>query len=87
MSNRSKTTFYIGVTNDLERRVKEHKAGEVDGFTKKYRLAELVYYEVISDIETAIRREKQLKNWHRPWKINLIKTQNPEMMDLAKDWD
>lgn len=86
MSNKNLTTFYVGVTNDLERRVKEHKGGEGSEFTSKYNLTHLVYYEVISDIKTAIQREKQLKNWHRNWKIDLIKELNPEMLDLAKDW-
>jgi len=87
MSNKNLTTFYVGVTNDLERRVKEHKGGEGSEFTSKYNLTHLVYYEVISDIKTAIQREKQLKNWHRNWKIDLIKELNPEMLDLAKDWE
>ncbi len=86
MSNKSLTTFYIGVTNDLERRVIEHKYGDGSEFTSKYNLTHLIYYEMISDIKTAIRREKQLKNWHREWKINLIKELNPEMVDLAVDW-
>ena len=87
MSNKNLTTFYIGVTNDLERRVKEHKSGEGSTFTSKYNLDYLVYYEIISDIKTAIRREKQLKRWHREWKINLIKELNPTLEDLAKDWE
>lgn len=87
MSNKNLTTFYIGVTNDLERRVKEHKNGDGSEFTSKYKLTCLVYYEIISDIKTAIQREKQLKNWHRKWKIDLIKELNPEMLDLAKDWN
>lgn len=86
MSNKNLTTFYIGVTNDLERRVKEHKAGEGSEFTSKYNLTLLVYYEVIGDIRTAIRREKQLKNWQRQWKLELIKELNPQMIDLAADW-
>jgi putative endonuclease len=65
MSNKNITTFYIGVTNDIERRVKEHKNGNGSEFTSKYKLTHLVYYEMISDINKAIQREKQLKNWHR----------------------
>ena len=87
MSNKNITTFYIGVTNDLERRVKEHKNGNGSEFTSKYKLTHLVYYEMISDIDKAIQREKQLKNWHRKWKIDLIKKLNSEMLDLAKDWN
>ena len=87
MSNKNITTFYIGVTNDLERRVKEHKNGNGSEFTSKYKLTHLVYYEMISDINKAIQREKQLKNWHRKWKIDLIKKLNSEMLDLAKDWN
>ena len=87
MSNKNVTTFYIGVTTDLERRVKEHKEGNGSEFTSKYNLTYLLYYETISDIKTAISREKQLKNWHREWKINLIKELNPLMTDLATDWN
>ncbi len=87
MSNKNVTTFYIGVTNDLERRVKEHKEGNGSEFTSKYNLTYLLYYETISDIKAAISREKQLKNWHREWKINLIKELNPLMTDLATDWN
>lgn len=86
LSNKNLTTFYVGVTSDLERRVREHKAGVGSVFTKKYNLTLLVYYEEISDIETAIKREKQLKNWQRSWKIELIKELNPQMTDLAADW-
>ena len=87
MSNKNVTTFYIGVTNDLERRVKKHKEGNGSEFTSKYNLTYLLYYETISDIKAAISREKQLKNWHREWKINLIKELNPLMTDLATDWN
>lgn len=86
-SNKNLTTFYIGVTNDLERRVKEHKDGDGSEVTSKYNLTYLVYYETISDIKKAIKREKQLKNWHREWKIDLIKELNPKMLDLASDWN
>ncbi len=84
MSNKNKTTFYIGVTSNLSKRVSEHKNGTGSLFTKKYNLVELVYFELIPDIEKAIEREKQLKRWHRDWKINLIKTINPEMQDLTE---
>jgi putative endonuclease len=87
MSNKNVTTFYIGVTNDLERRVKEHRDGDGSEFTSKYKLTYLVYYEIISDIKSAIKREKQLKNWHREWKTDLIKELNPKMLDLASDWN
>ncbi len=86
MSNKHATTFYVGVTNDLESRVRQHKNNESE-FTSRYNLHCLVYYEIISDIKTAIRREKQLKNWKRDWKIELIKQFNPEFKDLAADWD
>ncbi len=73
MSNKNRTTFYIGVTNDIERRVLEHKAGFGSVFTKKYNCIELVYFDDIGDIVSAIAREKQLKNWHRQWKNKLDK--------------
>ncbi len=85
MTNNSRT-LYIGVTNDLKRRVYEHKMELIDGFTKRYKLHKLIFFETSNDINSAIRREKQLKNWHRQWKINLIETQNPEWIDLAKEW-
>jgi putative endonuclease len=83
MSNLNRTTLYIGVTNDIVRRVMEHREGKTPGFTQKYRLKYLVYFEELSSIKDAIAREKQLKNWHRDWKINLIKSVNPEMKDLT----
>ena len=84
LSNKKRTTFYTGVTNNLSRRLLEHKEGKGSIFTSKYNLFELVYYEVILGIEQAIKREKQLKNWHREWKINLIRSINPEMKDLSE---
>lgn len=86
LSNKNITTFYIGVTNDLERRILEHKAGVGSKFTSKYSLTCLLYFEEFQSIENAIDREKQLKNWHRDWKINLIKQFNPELVDLAACW-
>ena len=86
MSNAGRTTFYVGVTNNLMRRALEHKRGVGSEFTTKYRCKDLVYFEQIDGIVEAIAREKQLKNWHRPWKLNLIQTLNPEMKDLAARW-
>jgi putative endonuclease len=83
-SNKWRTTFYIGVTADLARRVAQHKMGKGSEFTGENKLTDLVYYERIGDIEQAIKREKQLKRWHRDWKINLIKSVNPEMKDLSE---
>jgi putative endonuclease len=86
LTNKSNNVFYIGVTNDLIRRIFEHKNKLVEGFTKKYNLRKLVYYEATNDIESAISREKQLKNWHRDWKINLIDQFNPDWKDLSDDF-
>jgi putative endonuclease len=82
MSNTYRTTFYIGVTSDLNARVWQHINGEGSQFVKKYKLFDLVYYEYFERITDAIDREKQLKNWHRDWKENLIRSVNPEMKDL-----
>ena len=87
MSSKNNTTLYIGVTNDLNRRVQEHKSGEIPGFTKKYYCTKLVYYESFSDINQAIEREKQLKGWIRKRKDELIDTVNKERRDLAVDID
>lgn len=82
MSNKQDGVLYIGVTSDIVKRVYEHKNGFVDGFTKQYNLKNLVYYEIYDDIEEAIKREKQLKNWHREWKIELVNKQNSNWEDL-----
>ena len=87
MTNYSETSFYIGVTSNLQKRVWEHKNKVVEGFTKKYNVDKLVYYELTDSIESAINREKQLKRWHRQWKINLIKEMNPDFKDLSLDWE
>ena len=75
-------TLYIGVTNDLIRRVGEHRLKLAEGFTKKYEIAKLVYFEQFDDIENAIKREKRLKKWNWAWKIRLIEEQNPNWDDL-----
>ena len=79
-------TLYTGVTNDLERRVYEHKHKLIKGFTKKYNITRLVYYEVIAGVRDAIRREKQIKAWRRKWKINLVQANNGDWADLAAGW-
>ena len=85
MSNRYKT-LYVGVTNDLERRVYEHKNGLTPGFTKRYNINQLVLVEETSDVNEAITREKQLKGWVRRRKIELIEAANPRWDDLAAEW-
>ena len=82
LANKKNGTLYIGVTNDLIRRVYEHKSGIVQGFTNKYGVCRLVYFEETRDIISAIAREKQLKKWQRQWKIALIELQNPYWKDL-----
>ena len=82
LASKRNGTLYIGVTNDLIRRVYEHRNDLVDGFTKKYQVHNLVYYEIYYDIYNAILREKRLKKWNRNWKIKLIEKQNPNWTDL-----
>ena len=86
LTNKVNTTFYIGITNDIERRIYEHKYKQNEGFSAKYNLTKLVYYEEFNSSYEAINREKQLKNWHRDWKINLIKTKNPLLKDISNEW-
>jgi len=84
MANRSKMT-YIGVASNLSRRVQEHKNKSIEGYTSKYNLTKLVYYEIMTDVYQALKREKQLKNWHRQWKENLIEQVNKYWKDLTED--
>ena len=86
LTNYEETTFYVGVTGNLEKRIWEHKNKVFEGFSKKYNLNKLVYYELTENVDAALNREKQLKRWHRDWKINLIKQMNPEFNDLSADW-
>ena len=83
--NENNTTLYIGVTNNLYRRILEHKSHQISGFTDKYNVNKLVYFESSQNVEDALNREKQLKNWHREWKFNLIKSTNPQFKDLSRD--
>ncbi|MBI1203652.1 MAG: GIY-YIG nuclease family protein [Rhodopseudomonas sp.] len=82
LASRIGGTLYIGVTNDLVRRVYEHRSKAVEGFTRQYDVTRLVYFEACSDIEAAIMREKQMKRWNRAWKIRLIEEDNPNWDDL-----
>ena len=83
----SKTgTLYVGLTNNIKRRVYEHKQHIVSGFTDKYNIDRLLYFEMLNDSLSAIRREKQIKTWRRDKKVQLIDSQNPEWNDLSEDW-
>ena len=84
LTNKTNTVLYVGVTNDIKRRIFEHKENVNDGFTAKYNVNKLVYCEFTSNIESAIEREKQLKKWNREKKIKLIEEQNPEWKDLVE---
>ncbi len=86
MTSNKNTTLYIGVTNDLKRRLLEHREGRNKGFTKRYGLHKLVYYEEFPAISLAITREKRLKGWKRAWKNNLISSSNPNWNDLGIDF-
>ena len=87
LSNWDDSVIYIGVTGNLPRRLYEHRNGLVEGFTKKYNVHKLVYYEHTSDVYSAISREKQLKKWRREKKNQLIEAMNPQWRDLSLDWD
>ena len=84
LASKRNGTLYIGVTNNLLRRIYEHKMNMIEGFSKKYGVHDLVYYEQLEDIGTAIQREKQLKKWNRQWKVHLIENKNPGWKDLYK---
>jgi len=85
LASKRNGTLYIGITNNLARRVDEHKSNLIEGFTKKYQVHLLVYYEEYNDVYRAIEREKQMKKWKRKWKIELIEKHNSEWRDLYQD--
>jgi len=85
LTNKTNSVLYIGVTNNLERRLYEHKNKLVEGFTQRYNVNKLVYYEETNDVESAIAREKQLKGWSRVKKDNLVNSLNPEWRDLSEE--
>lgn len=85
LASRKNGTFYTGVTNNLARRIHEHREKQADSFTRRYDVTRLVYYEVFETPEDAIRREKRLKRWPRAWKIRSVEAGNPEWRDLYKD--
>ena len=85
MSNYTNSVLYIGVTNDLVRRVAEHKGHVNDGFTARYNCKKLVYFDDFENVNDAISREKQLKRWHRDWKNNLVTEMNPQWNDLSEE--
>jgi len=85
LASKKNGTLYIGVTSDLVKRIYEHKSGLVEGFTNKYAIHDLVYFETTECVESAITREKQLKKWNRAWKISLIEKSNPVWKDLYLD--
>ena len=87
LANKNRTTLYVGVTNDIVKRLHEHRYATGSKFTTTYNCYDLIYYEVHQSIEAAIDREKQLKRWHRDWKFNLIKSVNPKMKDLSHEVD
>ena len=86
VTDKTDSTLYIGMTNNLSRRIYEPKHHLVKGFTDKYNCEKLVYYEMMGDVNSAITREKQLKKWHRQWKINLIEKSNPYYKDLSAEF-
>jgi len=85
LTNKARTTLYIGVTHDLRKRLQSHKLTDEDTFVRRYSLDYLIYYEVAPTYFDAIRREKQLKNWKREWKLELIAKVNPDFRDLKRD--
>ena len=86
LASRRNGTLYVGVTSDLIKRIEEHRQKLVDGFTKKYEITSLVYYETFEDIRNAIIRERQIKEWKRKWKKELIQSANPYWRDLFEDF-
>ena len=86
LASQKNGTLYTGVTSDLARRLSEHKQKVTEGFTQKYGVDKLMYFEQTEDVRSALEREKRLKKWNRAWKIKLIERKNPEWRDLLLDW-
>ncbi|MEO0571606.1 MAG: GIY-YIG nuclease family protein [Bacteroidota bacterium] len=86
ITNKKDGTLYTGMANDVERRIFEHKSKVIEGFSKKYGLTRLVYFEMYQYVKDAIIREKRMKKWKRQWKIDLIEEENPKWNDLARGW-
>jgi len=86
LTNKSDHVMYVGVTNDLYRRLYEHRNDLVDGFTKRYRVHKLVYFEQTGDVHSALAREKEIKGWRRSKKNALVETLNPQWLDLSEQW-
>ena len=86
LASKKNGALYIGMTNDLVRRIFEYKSGLIEGYTKKYSVDKLVYFESTTDVNEAIAREKRLKKWKRQWKIDLIENSNPDWRDLSEDF-
>jgi putative endonuclease len=85
LTNKPRSTLYVGVTNDLVRRTYEHREGLVKGFTQRYKLKMLVHFEKFDSPESAIQREKNIKHWSRAWKLQLVESSNPQWRDLYRD--
>ncbi len=86
LASKRNGTLYVGVTSNLMKRLYEHKSGVIHGFTQEYKVHTLAYYEITTDVNAALTREKQLKKWNRAWKLELIEKMNPGWKDLSKDW-
>ncbi|HHX8283483.1 MULTISPECIES: GIY-YIG nuclease family protein [Vibrio harveyi group] len=86
LTSNNNAVLYIGVTSQLPQRIWQHKNGVVEGFTKKYNVHKLVYFELFEDMATAITREKQLKQWKREWKLALVRETNPNFLDLSTEY-
>lgn len=86
LASKRNGTLYVGMTTNLQNRLYEHKNKIVPGFSQKYNIDKLVYFEITTDVKSAIAREKQFKKWNRAWKLELIEKYNPEWNDLAEDW-
>jgi putative endonuclease len=87
LTNKHRTTLYIGITNNIQRRLYQHRYGEVEGFTKRYHLNRLVWFEHFGNVKDAIACEKKLKRWRRSRKIALVEQTNPRWLDLSDDWE